>query len=107
MADVLVIGPHPDDVEIGCGGLVALLAAQGHSVAIADLTRGELATRGTPELRAEEAASAARILGAESRRNLDLGDGTLELNAANRDAPVALIREVVASYPGLSRQELL
>ena len=75
--DVLAFGPHPDDVELGCGGTLASLAGRGRGVGIVDLTRGEMATRGTPETRASEAAEAARLLGARFRVNLDLGDGDL------------------------------
>jgi LmbE family N-acetylglucosaminyl deacetylase len=52
--DVLAIGAHPDDVDLTCGGTLAKLASRGKSAAILDLTRGEMATRGTPETRAEE-----------------------------------------------------
>ncbi|MGH7742973.1 MAG: PIG-L family deacetylase, partial [Candidatus Eiseniibacteriota bacterium] len=59
-ADALFFGAHPDDIELTSGGLAALLASHGHRVVLADLTRGEAGTRGTPELRAREAAEAAR-----------------------------------------------
>jgi bacillithiol biosynthesis deacetylase BshB1 len=60
---ILVFGPHPDDAEIGAGGLLALAVRQGHEAMIVDLTRGELASNGSPDERAEEAAAAANILG--------------------------------------------
>lgn len=91
--DVLAIGPHPDDVELGAGGIVAHCAAQGKAVAILDLTRGELASRGTPEERAEEAAEAGRILGAAKRVNAGLPDGGLANNAGQRMAIIKQIRE--------------
>ena len=72
--DLLAFGPHPDDVELSCGGL---LAQYGARAAIVDLTRGELATNGTPELRAKEAAAAAEALGLPTRENLGLPDGGL------------------------------
>jgi bacillithiol biosynthesis deacetylase BshB1 len=72
--DALFFGAHPDDVELTCGGLAALLASHGHAVGIADLTRGEAASRGTPEERSAEAAAAARILGVETRLQLGLPD---------------------------------
>jgi bacillithiol biosynthesis deacetylase BshB1 len=72
---VLAIGAHPDDVDLYAGGLVAALAVAGAEVSMADLTAGELATRGTPELRAQEAAEAARLLGVSSRECLRLPDG--------------------------------
>ena len=57
--EVLAVGAHPDDVEIGCGGLLAKLARQGRRVGVLDLTRAELGTRGTPEERAREAEKAS------------------------------------------------
>lgn len=75
---ILAIGAHPDDVEISCGGTMALASAQGYSVGILDLTRGELSTNGTPEERAAEAAEAARILGVPLRRNAGLPDGGID-----------------------------
>jgi bacillithiol biosynthesis deacetylase BshB1 len=90
--DILAFGPHPDDVELGCGGTLAALAARGLSVGIADLTRGEMATRGTPETRATEAAEAARLLGARFRSNLDLGDGDLRTDRAAQLLVVETVR---------------
>ena len=75
--DVLAIGTHPDDVELSCGGTVALLAEQGRKVGILHLTRGELGTRGTPEEREVEARAAAEALGAACMGFLDCGDGAL------------------------------
>ena len=72
--DALFFGAHPDDVELTSGGLAALLASHGHAVGIVDLTRGEAASRGTPEERALEAAEAAKILGVAERMNLGLPD---------------------------------
>jgi N-acetylglucosamine malate deacetylase 1 len=80
--DVLAFSPHPDDVELGCGGTLAGLASRGLTFGIVDLTRGEMATRGTPETRAREAAEAAQILGARFRETLDLGDGGLRTDRA-------------------------
>jgi len=74
VCDLLAIGPHPDDVELAAGGTVARLTAAGFRVVILDLTRGERATRGTPETRLAEAEAAARALGAD-RESLDLPDG--------------------------------
>lgn len=73
--DILAIGAHPDDVELGCGGTVAKMVAEGKKVGILDLTRGELGTRGTAETRKNEAAAAAEILGVEFRENLGFKDG--------------------------------
>ena len=73
--DILAIGAHPDDVELGCGGTLAKLISEGKSVAIVDLTQGELGTRGTNITRAEEAAEASQILGISARDNLKMKDG--------------------------------
>ena len=73
--DILAIGAHPDDVELGCGGTLAKLISEGKKVAIVDLTQGELGTRGTNVTRAQEAASAWEILGISARENLKMKDG--------------------------------
>jgi N-acetylglucosamine malate deacetylase 1 len=73
--DVLAFGAHPDDVELCCGGLLALSAARGYRTGIVDLTRAELSTAGNPELRATEAERAAAILGVAVRENLGFPDG--------------------------------
>lgn len=73
--DVLAFGPHPDDVELFCGGLLARMAAQGYRTGIIDLTRGEKSSRGTPETRAEETEAASRALKLSLRENLGLPDG--------------------------------
>src|SRR5262245_27264102 len=72
--DLLAFGPHPDDLEIGLGGTLAKHAALGHAVGLCDLTRGELASNGTPEGRLVEAEHAARVLGVAWRHNLSLPD---------------------------------
>lgn len=76
--DILAIGAHPDDVELGCGATIAKEVADGKLVGILDLTQGELGTRGTPKIRAMEAEAAAGILGVMVRENLGLPDGFLE-----------------------------
>lgn len=91
--DVLAIGAHPDDVELFCGGTLARLAEQGRRVGIAHLTRGECGTRGSAEIRAEEAAEAARLLGAVQTTILDLGDGRLADDDRRRRAVVELLRQ--------------
>lgn len=73
--DLMVMTVHPDDAELGAGGTVAKYVAEGKTVGIVDLTRGELGTRGTAETRAQEAAAAAAILGVHVRENLELRDG--------------------------------
>jgi N-acetylglucosamine malate deacetylase 1 len=76
--DLLVFGPHPDDIEIGLGGTVARHAATGLTVGLCDLTAGELGSNGTPEERRREADQAARVLGAIWRENLGWPDGGIE-----------------------------
>jgi bacillithiol biosynthesis deacetylase BshB1 len=73
--DILVITVHPDDAELGCGGTIAKQIAMGRKVGLVDLTRGELGTRGTPEIRQTEADNAATILGLTVRENLGMRDG--------------------------------
>ncbi|MFA6085643.1 bacillithiol biosynthesis deacetylase BshB1 [Mucilaginibacter sp.] len=73
--DILVLPVHPDDAELGCAGVILKHIALGHKVGIIDLTRGELGTRGTAEIRDQEAAKAAEILGVTIRENLELPDG--------------------------------
>ncbi len=72
--DILAFGPHPDDLEIGLGGTLAKHAALGHGVGLCDLTRGEMASNGTPEERVREANEAATVLGVAWRENLALPD---------------------------------
>ncbi len=73
--DILAFGAHPDDVELGCAGTIALEVSRGKKVGIIDLTQGELGTRGSKELRALEATNAQNILGVAVRENLQLADG--------------------------------
>jgi bacillithiol biosynthesis deacetylase BshB1 len=74
MLDILAVSPHPDDVELCCGGLIVKLSTEKHEVGIVDLTKGELGTEGTGETRMREARAAADILGIKVRDNIDLGD---------------------------------
>ena len=91
--DVLAFGPHPDDVELTMGGTLLKLQSLGYRTGIIDLTSGEMGTRGSRERRAEEARQAAEILNVSVRRNLDLGDGRLALDASSKRAVVEAIRE--------------
>jgi bacillithiol biosynthesis deacetylase BshB1 len=75
--DLLVFGPHPDDIEIGLGGTIARHTAAGHRVGLCDLTRGELSSNGTVEQRRLEADAAAHLLGAVWRENLEWPDGAI------------------------------
>ena len=90
--DVLTIAAHPDDVELTCGGTLLKMVDNGYSVGILDLTRGEMGTRGTPELRAEEAEAARKVLGARFRERMDLGDSRLTTSIENRLAVAQRIR---------------
>jgi len=76
--DILVLPVHPDDAELGCAGTILKHIALGKKVGIVDMTRGELGTRGSAEIRAEEAASSSKILGLAVRENLGLPDGFFE-----------------------------
>jgi bacillithiol biosynthesis deacetylase BshB1 len=73
--DILAFGSHPDDVELGCGATLAKEVANGKKIGIIDLTRGELGTRGTAEIRDREAADAAKVLGVVVRENMEFADG--------------------------------
>lgn len=91
--DILAIGAHPDDVELGCGGTIAKMISEGKTVAIIDLTKGELGTRGTDETRKEEAADAAKILGISARENLEMKDGFLQNSEEYQMRIVKMIRK--------------
>jgi bacillithiol biosynthesis deacetylase BshB1 len=91
--DALAIGAHPDDVEFSCAGTLLKLVALGYRVGILDLTRGELGTRGTAEIRTREAETAARALGLVVRDNLELQDGHIWLNEESRVAMVRKLRQ--------------
>lgn len=73
--DLLAFGSHPDDIEIACGGTIAKFVREGYSVAVVDMSLGELGTRGTPEDRLKEAEEAKKVLGIKFRENLKLPDG--------------------------------
>ena len=76
--DILAIAAHPDDVELTCGGTLIKMADAGYKSGVLDLTQGEMGTRGTAEIRAKEAAAAAKVLGVECRESLGLPDARLE-----------------------------
>lgn len=90
--DILIFGAHADDAEIGMGGTIAKHTAAGKRVAICDLTQAEMSSNGTVELRKQEAAEAASVLGVHSRTNLELPDRGLFITKTNIDAIVAEIR---------------
>jgi bacillithiol biosynthesis deacetylase BshB1 len=91
--DLLVFGPHPDDIEIGFGGTVAVHAGLGFRVGLCDLTRGELGSNGTPEEREREAEAASGVLGASWRVNLGWPDGGIDGSAGQIGDVVRLIRQ--------------
>jgi bacillithiol biosynthesis deacetylase BshB1 len=90
--DILVFGPHPDDAEIGAGGLLLKMKSLGHRTGIVDMTTGDMGW-GSPELRLEECAHSARILKLDVRENLDLGDCRVEDTFENRCKAAAMIRK--------------
>lgn len=91
--DLLVMTVHPDDAELGAGGVIAKYVAEGKTVGIVDLTLGELGTRGTPEIRAQEAQDAAKILGVAVRENLRLRDGFFQNNEEGQKEVIKAIRK--------------
>ena len=91
--DILAFGAHPDDVELGCGGTIAKEIALGKKVGIIDLTRGELGTRGSAEIRDNEAAKAAKILGVTVRENLNMRDGFFVNDEEHQLAIIKILRK--------------
>ncbi len=90
--DILAIGVHPDDVELSCSGTLLRHLKAGKTVGLLDLTRGELGTRGTAEIRDREAAEAARLMNAAFRKNLNMADGFFEYNHENIIKIIQIIR---------------
>ncbi|HZH69774.1 MAG TPA: bacillithiol biosynthesis deacetylase BshB1 [Flavobacteriaceae bacterium] len=91
--DILAFGAHPDDVELGCGATIAKEISLGKKVGIVDLTRGELGTRGSAEIRDEEASAAAKILGVEVRENLRFRDGFFVNDEAHQMEIIKMLRK--------------
>ncbi|HET8885220.1 MAG TPA: bacillithiol biosynthesis deacetylase BshB1 [Salinimicrobium sp.] len=91
--DILAIGAHPDDVELGCGATLAKEISRGKKVGILDLTRGELGTRGSAEIRDKEAKDAAEILGIKVRQNLEFSDGFFTNNVSHQLEVIKIIRK--------------
>lgn len=91
--DVLVFGAHPDDVELGCGGMVIKEVQNGKKVGIIDLTRGELGTRGTIATRDAETKVATKIMGVTIRENMDFKDGFFKDNEQHKLALIKKIRQ--------------
>lgn len=92
MTDILAFGAHPDDIEFGCGAILAKMAAQGKKIVMVDLTLGDKASNGTPELRRQEGLAAAKLIGAE-RVYLDFKDCEVIDNYENRLKLVAVLRK--------------
>ncbi|MEO7984330.1 MAG: bacillithiol biosynthesis deacetylase BshB1, partial [Bacteroidota bacterium] len=91
--DILAIGVHPDDVELGCSGTLINEINAGKKAGIVDLTQGELGSRGTVETRYKEAADAAMIIGVQVRENLKMRDGFFENDEENKLKLIAAIRK--------------
>ncbi len=95
--DIIAISPHPDDAELYCSGALLMMKRAGRRIGIVDLTRGELSTRGAPELRSKESAAASAVLGLDARVNVGIPDGDISNTFENR---LALIRTIRALRPG-------
>lgn len=91
--DAIAIFSHPDDAELSVAGTLLKLKQQGYRTAVVDMTRGEMGTRGTPEIRAAEAEAAARAMKLDLRLNLEQPDGHVWLNEESRMAVVRVIRQ--------------
>ncbi len=91
--DILAFGAHPDDVELGCSGTIAKEISLGKKVGIIDLTRGELGTRGSVEIRNNESEAAAKILGVSIRENLDMRDGFFLNDESHQLRIIEIIRK--------------
>jgi len=91
--DVLAIGVHPDDVELGCSGTLIKEVKRGKTVGIVDLTEGELGTRGTVETRYQEAADASKIIGAVARENLQMRDGFFKNDEEHQMKVIQVLRK--------------
>jgi bacillithiol biosynthesis deacetylase BshB1 len=90
--DVLAIAAHPDDIEMTCAGTILSLSEQGKTIAGVDLTRGELGTRGTPEIRLQESAEGARIMNLVARENMGFRDGFFRNDEEHQMALIPIIR---------------
>jgi len=92
-ADILAFGVHPDDVELGCSGTIIACVSQGKKVAVVDLTKGELGTRGSAETRRNEAAAAAEVMGVFARENLGMADGFFQNDEENIRKVITAVRK--------------
>src|SRR5690606_7984197 len=105
--DILAFGAHPDDIEIGAAGTLALQASKGYKIGMIDLTKGELGTRGTPEIRLVEAKNAAEILNCSLRENLGFRDGFFRNDEEHQLEIIRVLRkyrpEIVLCNPLVDR----
>src|SRR3989337_2604934 len=91
--DVLAFSAHPDDIELAAAGTLIKLIKQGYSVGIIDMTRGEMGTRGTREIRQKEAQEAKDLLGARVRECLEIPDAAIEVNRENELRVIGVLRK--------------
>ena len=91
--DILAFAAHPDDIELSCAGTLLVHIQLGKKVGIVDLTRGELGTRGTPEIRLQESEAATKVMGIHARENLGMADGFFQNDKAHQLKVVAAIRK--------------
>src|SRR5712691_9024788 len=91
--DVLAVFSHPDDTELAMAGTLLKLKSLGYRTGVLDMTRGEMGTRGTPEIRAKESLDAARVMGLDARLNLEQPDGHIAVTEETRRAMVRVFRK--------------
>lgn len=91
--DIIAFGAHPDDIEISAGGMLISEARKGKKIGLIDLTRGEMGTRGTAEIRDIESLNAMKIIGALVRENLNMRDAYIETNSENLEKVIRVIRK--------------
>ncbi|MEX2513655.1 MAG: bacillithiol biosynthesis deacetylase BshB1 [Cyclobacteriaceae bacterium] len=90
--DILAIASHPDDVELSCSGTIASHIARGYKVGILDLTKGEMGTRGTPQIRLEESTKAGQVLGISLRKNLGFQDVFFQDDQSHQEEVAKILR---------------
>ena len=98
--DVLAIFSHPDDAELTMAGTLLKLKALGYRTGVLDMTRGEMGTRGTPEIRAKESLDGARVMGLDARLNLEQPDGHIMLSEETRQAMVRVLTGITGGLLG-------
>ena len=91
--DILAISAHPDDIELSCSGTLIAHKTLGYTTGILDLTKGEMSTRGTPEIRQKESAEASKIIGISIRENLGLSDAKFDLSFENQLRVIKVLRK--------------